>query len=165
MHFFQLVQDLWMVHTDARMLHRDIRPENLVVFYDPVMKERRIVLIDWGFSVNLEGGPHSYFFGAYSGTRKTASQSILQQRSAQENLSSPILSRPADDFESLVKSDLLIVDRYMGNDLVTDSDQEIYRFWESHGAFTNIRNSLNGGNFSDIWILQKYFKRPNYNKD
>ena len=148
-HFLDLVEGLSLVHNQAQIIHRDIRPENLVILKD----KKQVAFIDWGYSVQLTDGE---YVGPYSGTLKTASNSVLNQL---QNSYDNVIVRPKDDMESLVKTYFLLRLRSVGRDIEGNVASELLKSWNELPEFRGFESMI-GSDFSNIEGIKNIFKEP-----
>lgn len=150
MEFIKLLENLADMHRIAKIVHRDIRLENLLCFAGGIK------LIDWGYAVNLEEG--GFFQGPYAGSLRTASESILSQLKNGDLQS--IKSTPRDDYESLIKTFILLVHpkEVIPKQATEIADQasKIQHFWNHNGKFQFFKANLKS-DFSNFEWLKSYF--------
>ncbi|KAH3759558.1 hypothetical protein Pelo_8644 [Pelomyxa schiedti] len=100
--FSEVVKTLEAVHTKGMYVHRDVRPENILL--DSSTGKNRLILIDWGFAKSTPCNSEEGFCG----TVHWASDSVLRQLSARDSLC--VNYEPQDDLVSLVRSLITLLD-------------------------------------------------------
>uniref|UniRef100_A0A7S0RFM9 Protein kinase domain-containing protein n=1 Tax=Chlamydomonas leiostraca TaxID=1034604 RepID=A0A7S0RFM9_9CHLO len=91
----QLVDALHAAH-DKRIVHRDVRPDNIMVDVD--VEDATWYIIDWGCAVRIPMAPTPV--SGFCGTIRYASDRVLQLMASGGLLD----ASPADDLQSLVKA-------------------------------------------------------------
>eukprot|EP00698_Gefionella_okellyi_P018979 TRINITY_DN5760_c0_g1_i1.p1 TRINITY_DN5760_c0_g1~~TRINITY_DN5760_c0_g1_i1.p1 ORF type:complete len:478 (+),score=92.40 TRINITY_DN5760_c0_g1_i1:779-2212(+) len=124
---------------DRAVLHRDIRPENIIVVKTNVPGEYcKLRIIDYAYAIDLDRTDAKPSQGAvYDGTVRYASGSILQQIADANGSRAKIVHSFADDWQSVART--LFVWLHPGiapyiNAISNDKPADVKRFWNSHLA-------------------------------
>lgn len=142
--FFDLIDGLANIHSKAKILHRDIRLENLLLIEDEQSQSHKLFIIDWGFAVRFNG---EFYEGPYAGSLRTASNHVLEQLITKTDA---VVFGPDDDFESLVKTFF-----FFGNRFEARNPTDVLNFWQGYGPFLRVKDQMMQSKFSDTELLKK----------
>jgi len=140
----KLVDTLWIVHTELRLLHTDIRPANIM----QNGKSDKLYLIDWGFAQRMTEDNNNI---PIPGNHTFMSISVLQQ-CLEHSFNGTLKYGVADDLCSLIQVILCLVNPNLKRAIYGAQDDEtLLKYWKTVvGHHKNLFDAAQDGNYTDV---------------